>query len=449
MSPIYTYAQWGAVKQQLANRLYDSAKTFWSDAELGVYLTEALRTFNALAAFWRGDFTFPSVQGTVWYDLTDTVAMPNTLRPLTVTDADVYEQIEYHFLEPATGINPWTGSSQFSADDLLNAVQRRRDEILSIAGCTMTRGTVPAVLGRIQFPDTVIDVRRMAYLGTGQVPTTLWPEDAWAEQSFDVSYLQNPAGTPGLPSTYLLSTQPPISFDTNAPPAYAGSYEYISVNAGGALSITTPSTLSLPDDWTWLVKWGAMADLLSREAYAKDQQRAQYCEQRYRMGLKILESAPALLQMRVGNVPLQIDSLWAADLYNVGWQGQSQASPANCFHAGLNLIALSPPPSAGPFSLTATVVQNAPIPTADGDYIQAAREDLDAIIDYAEHLAAFKMGGAEFLATVPLLQRFLEQTSLYGLKLKELAEYTEAIYGLSELQENADPRISASSGAAS
>src|SRR5215472_11842789 len=153
----YSFITFAQVKQQLANRLYDSNMVFFSDPELGTYVIEALQTFNAITSYWRGDFTFPSVEGQVWYSIP---SLANSLVPYTTTDASVYQQICYHLLEPITG----PVSLQYTTDDIVNAVQRRRDELLSITSCTQSVLTVGAVAGRITLPDTVIDVRRMAYL---------------------------------------------------------------------------------------------------------------------------------------------------------------------------------------------------------------------------------------------------------------------------------------------
>ena len=432
----YSYITFAQARQQLANRLYDSSKQFWSDPELGLYLKESLRTWNALTSYWRGDFIFPSTQNVTWYDLT---AVPNTLRPLTITDVGIYKDIQFSLLEPSVGVNPWTGvSTQFSADDLINAVQRRRDEIVSLTGCRHTRRSVGAVAGRILLPDTVIDVRRLAYFPAIGSPSVIWPDDTWSEQSFQQSYLQNPAGTP---LTYLMSTEPPISFDTDRAPGSAGSYELLTIEADPALSATVPSFLPIPDDWVHLIKWAALADLLGRESNAKDSLRATYCEQRYKLGVAALMQASALLALRIGNVPLQIDAVRSADLYQTTWQALAPGKPSNAYHAGLNLLALAAIPDAGPYSLTATVVQNAPIPVADADSVQVARDDLDAILDYAQHIAAFKLGGAEFLSTMPLLQHFLGLAQTYNAKLAELGEYTSALLGLSNLEESRNPRM--------
>lgn len=436
----YNYITLSAALQQIANRLFDPTMTFWVSAELTLYLQEALRTFNALTSYWRNDFLFPTVANATWYDLR---TVPNTIRPITLTDANLYTLIEYHLLEPAPAtnpINPWTGSKQFTAADLLAAVERRQNELLSITGCTQTQSTVPAVAGRIQLPQNTIDVRRMAYIPStlfpSQAASVMWPEDTWGEMSFNSRYIQSPAGTP---LTYLLSTQPPIAFDTDVPPAYAGNYELLTVTAINALSASTPTLLSLPDDWSHVLKWGALADLFSREWESKDILRATYCEQRYRLGLAAMRKAPALLAMRLNNVPLQIDSVRAGDLYNTGWEGLAAGTPSMCFHSGLNLIALAAAASSTAFSLTATVVQNAPIPVNPTDPVQVSRDDLDAIIDYCQHIATLKMGGSEFSQTQPLLQRFLKQCAMHNGKLMEMAEYTAMLADLSQREDDMNP----------
>lgn len=434
--PTYTYTTLAAVRQQLADRLYDSGMVFWSSAELTLYIQESLQTWNAFTSFWRNDFTFNTGSGTMWYDLTDTGAMPNTLRPLTTTDQHIYTIMQYHLLEPAVW-NPWTGASlQFTADDLLKAVQRRRDEILGMTGCDQNISTVGAVAGRITLNDLIIDVRRLTYLPNSPgTPSVVWEDDVWSEQSFDPLFTLNPAG---IPFAYRMSTTPPLAFETNCPPAFAGNYELITTNADVALTTATPTIISIPDDWTHVLKWGALADLFGRESNAKDPLRQEYCEQRYQMGLKLLEMAPALLAMRIANVPLQVDAVRAADLYNPSWQSATPGQPTVALHIGLNLLAFSPPPNAT-YSMTATVVQNAPLPVADGDFIQLSRNDLDAIIDYAQHLAALKMGGAEFTNTMPLFRRFMDQAQGYNAKLDEMAEYTSVIYQLSLRQDQMFP----------
>lgn len=440
MAPIYSYVTYATARQQLANRLADTNKVFFTDAELKLYLIESLRTWNALTSYWRGDFTFPTTNATVWYDITNTTTAPLTSRSLNVTDVDLYTIIQFHLLEPAVGVNPWSGaSSQFSADDLIQAVNRRRDEILGITGCTLTRSLVGAAAGRTQLSDSTIDIRRMAYLpNSPNKPSIVWPDDTWSLQAFQNTYLQS---SPGTPQMYLLNTEPPISFDVDRAPAFGGNYELLTVNAGTPLIFNAVNKLSIPDDWTDLIKWGALADLLGRESNAKDLPRSKYCELRYRMGLAALSNAAAILAIRLGNVPLQLDSVVELDTYQPGWQAATAATPTQAVTAGLNLIGLSPTPNASPYSLTATVVQNAPIPSLDGDFLQCGRDEYDVILDYAQHLAMFKTGGLEFASTAPLLRRFLMLAATYNSKLRELGEFTTALLARSPEQERHAPRL--------
>lgn len=438
----YTYLTLAQARTQLAARLYDtSANLFWSDAEKNQYIVESIRIWNALTSFWRSEFTFQTQANVTWYDLTDTANLPNTLRPFTVTDNSLIQLIEYHLLEPVTSVYPltWTGSLQFSLTDILNAIQRRRDEVLSATGCTITQRTIAAVPGRTFLPDTVIDIRRVSWLPVanpaGFTNSPLWPDDQWALQSYERDYTIQ---APGTPSTYRQSTEPPLSFDTDIPPALPGQYDLLTVDAGVALSTVAATVLRVPDDFAWVIKWGALADLLGRESNAKDPTRAMYCEMRYRQGLALLLNSPAVLYARINNIPLDIDSLQNADNYRPGWQAETAAQPDLMMIAGLNLFGLASIPDAI-YSGTLMVVENAPVPANDAAQIQIGRDDLEAILDHSQHLAAFKIGGSEFLSTLPLLDRFHKQAALYNSKLFELGEFAHPTYELSQLQQETNP----------
>lgn len=443
----YAYATLSQAIQELANRLYDSTNQFWTVAELSAYIGEALRSWQAHANFWRSEFTFNSRQGIVWYDFTDGTNLPNSLRLFTVTDREIYNLIEYHLLEPQTLSYPltWTGSSQFSLDDIVNAVQRRRDEILSVTGCTVTRRLVNAAPGRTFLPDTVLDIRRVAWLPvanpSGYKNAILFPDDNFSQESYNPSYTTLDPGTPGV---FMQSVQPPLSFDTDIPPAVDGQYECLTVEAGVALSIGAPSTLAVPDDWMWLIKWGALADLLSRESNAKDVLRAKYCELRYRQGLQMLLTAPALLTMRLNNLPFEITAVRDNDYYNPGWQAAAQGTPDIAVQSGLNLIGLSVPPDAGNYGLTASVLQNAPIPAGLGSYIQLGRDDYDVLLDEAQHIASWKMGGQEFAATFPLHERYLKQAAIYNQKLLAFGSFTKQMELISGMEDSENPRLESS-----
>lgn len=470
----YSYSTLADAVNQLAGRLYLSQANvtngtgFWTAAELTLYIQESLQAWNAYAQYWRGDFTFNvaasgngwgeggygeggygggGTGSSTWYDLTQAA---NTLRPYTVTDVDLYTIMEYHLLEPPTGVL-WTGTEQFTITDLMSALQRRRDEILSTTGCSITLSTLPTTPGQVRnyLNDSILDVRRIAWFPTPvsnqdtAVPNVVWPEDSWSFQAFEDGYT---TFTQGTPSSYALSSQPPLSFDVDRVPQQPGVYELLTVNAGTALMTTQPTIIPIPTDFCWVLKWGALADLFSKEAEAKDEMRATYCNKRYQQGMQLLSTSPAVLQLRINNVPTWTDAVRGADEYSTDWQSFLPGVPVNTFTAGLNMIALSPPPDATGYAVTATVLQNAPIPVNQGDFVQVARGDYDAVLDYAQHLALVKNGGAEFAATKELYARFVRQAALYNSKLQELGCFEDEIYGTSQREEVMNPRMAKADG---
>jgi len=84
------------------------------------------------------------------------------------------------------------------------------------------------------------------------------------------------------------------------------------------------------------------------------------------------------------------------------------------------------------------------VPVAGTDQVQVARDDLDVILDYAQHLAAWKQGGDEFARTMPLFQRFLKQAAMYNGKLLELGEYTSMLLDISQRESDMNPTMTSS-----
>lgn len=485
MAPSYSYASYTDAIVALNSRLFDYANQQWTQAELTGYLNEALRTWNAMSGFWRSEMVFPLLGNTWWYDLR---TQPNSIIPYTVTQYDLITQIENHLLEPPTP-GAWTGSNQFTLNDLLIALQRRQDDVLGTTGCTISRALYNAAINiRTELPDNVIDIRRIAWLPTPltqpapSVPTwqqsTHWQDqpapwdaeapsinvpspyankvlhqsDMWANQSFDSYYTTEPEAAP---STWMQNTEPPPSFDVDRVPPVTGAYEVLSVNSGGQWAQGINLPLAVPDDWAWVVKWGALFDLLSRESNAKDVLRAEYCRRRFEEGMALMEMMPTVLALRMNNVPLAVDSVRNGDDFNPAWQSpagltwaeitetwasatftwNASTGPVNSAYVTGNLIAfnsISPGTSA-----TVSVTQNAPV---GGTYIQVARDCFDSIIDIAHHLAMFKAGGAEFAATIPLYQRAQRKAAQYNSKLKEMGFFSMPQLELSVREEQQRPR---------
>lgn len=433
-----TFAQ---AKTALAQRLTDTTNQFWTDSELGSYITEALQSFNALANFYREEFVFQSQANVTWYNLADIAQMPSTLRAQSQTDQTLLNMIQYHFLEPLTTIYPlvWTGSLQFSLSDILNALQQTRDEVLSESLCTITESLIAAAAGRTFLIQTALGLRRVCWIpttGLGFTPNMLVPSDLWAQQSFEAGF---PQQAPGMPLTYRMSSEPPLAFDVDIQPAVPGQYDVLTINAGGDLTTVNSTILPIPNDWCWVAKWGAMAQLLGRDSVASDPFRQKYCAMRYQEGLSAMRAAPALLGARINDVPVVVTSMTEADFYAANWQGLTPGTPLNLYYAGLNMVALSPQPTTTGFAVTASVVRNMVLPAVNADNLQVGRDDIGAVLDESEHLAMVKCGGAEFAKTFPLHGNFLRRCALYNSKLSAMSLYLEFLDGMGQADERIHP----------
>jgi len=103
------------------------------------------------------------------------------------------------------------------------------------------------------------------------------------------------------------------------------------------------------------------------------------------------------------------------------------------------MVACAAKPDAA-YAITVSVCQNAPVPVNPGEYIQIARDCYDSILDIAQHLATFKMGGAEFIATIPLYKKAQMKAAEYNGKLREMGFFEMPQLEISQMQEDSAAR---------
>jgi len=467
-----------ALQGRLANN------QFWNTQELQLYIFEALRTWSALTVFWTADFQFPLSASQTWYNMSTLSGSP---RLRTLTDANLYVDMQNALLEPATGANAWAGTSQFSLSELQFALQHRRDDMIQRVGCNLTIiPNIPSVPGQIRtsFPDTVLEPRRARFLATlantqgtassgatvitvsdntgiqaGQIvtgtglaqgtyvlsisgfsvtisqpttaaltgtaiqfnqPTTLTREDTQAFDFFEVGSEQNPS----TPASWSIIAGPPLSMDSDVPPNTPGQYEVIVLQSGLPFAPPASTLLGVPDDWAWVLKWGALADLLGRESEATDRQRAAYCLQRYEDGIKVMQASNWLLKANVDNVPTDTPSLFDQDNFSPEWEQDPTVWPT-IVTAGIDYLAAAP--IGGGNAAGVTLVGNAPIPASLTSFVQVSRDVWDVILGYAQHISCFKRGGAEFESTKVLLDDFFSAAKNTNKRLQSMGLFANIL----------------------
>jgi hypothetical protein len=396
----YGHTTWVDLKAALAERLGDTA--FWTDdtgtySEIAAYLQEAMRVWGALTLRWKRRVTFTLEEDVHWYSLP---AKTGTLAE-QVTDQQCLMEIQYHLLEPLDQ-DGWSGSEQFTAAEIEAALERRRNQFLMETGLALTaesNSVSPAPSDGIVdfstfFSPHVIDIRRASWLESGTY-AHLWRENEYSADALSMGWRQSP----GAPKQYSVAATEPLKLQLIPPPANTGALHVVLLKNGASLDLSTGVALGIPDNLAWVVKWGAMADLLGKEGKANDAGRARYCETRWQQGIEIARVYSVPLTGFINGAQVGIHSVHELDALRAGWENEAAGTPDIIGVAGVNLIAVAAKPDSGPHSIAFDAVSPAPIPATETGDVQLGREEIDVVLDYAHHIAAFKQGGAEFQQT--------------------------------------------------
>lgn len=446
-SPGYSYLTLGAARQELAARLEDPNTVFWTIPELNDLIIQAIRTWQALTSTFKQRAVFdihPSggIGNSAFYDLNEQLGILS----FSVTDFDVVSTVLAALLEPPLTAT-WTGTGQYSFDQVANALQNRINRWLADTGANVTRNLQDVGMGptvsRLFLPEGVLDVRRVAWwttvAGAGFYP--LWRDDEFAMQAF------RPLGSlqPGQPQVWGKFTLPPVGIEVYPPPADPGLVETLVVTSGPQIGRTpaavfnTPTILAIPEDFAWGMVFGALSDLYNADGPARDPARAQYAESRYQESAELYKLNPTLIDTQVNGVPIWSGSVFEMDAFMARWQA-TPGQPMFAGMAGRNLVAFAPVPN-GLYSITADIVGNIPLPVTDTDYIQVDRGALNPLIDYAQHLACFKMAGAEFTGTDKHRQNFYRAAALENARITKGNFYRQAMQLPPIRQQQEVPRI--------
>jgi hypothetical protein len=412
----YTWLPVATAVQQLAQRLNDPNMNFWVYDELLTYISTSLRQFNSLTWMWRADFQYNDPVN-IWNSLG---SLPGSPRLRTITDVDCYTEMEYMLLELPSG-GTWTGTSQFNISVMSQALQRRRDEIIQYTNCNqLLSAGIPLTPNtiRTELDDQTIDVERVRYIPATGSPNTLYRDDTVAQEFYEAPLYQL---NPGTPQTFSLSSEPPLSWQVDVPPAQPGTYEAIVLQSGAPFNPPTPTLIGLPNDLVWVLIWGALADLLGQESEAKDAERSAYALKRYQDGLQLMMKSPWIMLGKINGVAVSCDSIADTDRYDPNWDSNPTGFGPVIVTGGPDWIAA--PVGSG---VGVTVLGNAPIMDSNGN-VQVSRSDWDAVLDLAQARSLFKCGGAEFKAALELEKRALQACMAENVRLKSQGSFSDVL----------------------
>lgn len=429
----YSQTTLGQLTQALSNRLSDPG-LFWSQSEQQSYIIEALRTWQAFSASYSTRINIPTTPNDFFYDLFE---LAPQLTP-TITDRDIIIQLEQHLMEPINQVG-WSGSEQFNYSQLVQSIQKRRDQFFLQTGIHLKESIIPGPSpgsGTVALDDNIIDVRRAMWIPTeSQTFNILWRADPITLTGGNPSWLLNP----DTPCDYCVYPELPIILQVSPPPIDIGEINLLTINSGDNLDPANhPTILGVPDDLCWVVKFGALADLFSVSGPGQDLARAKYCESRWQDGIKLARITNYVKFGYLDGYPLFIDSIAEVDMGNPDWVS-TIASPEILGVAG-NIMCVAPVADNEPHSMALDITSNFPIPNTDNDFIQVGKEVLNVIIDYAEHLASIKEGANEISDTSELYKNMVRLAAVQNDKFRAVAQNFDVMSNRSLRQGKFIPR---------
>jgi hypothetical protein len=441
----YAYITFGSLKAELLSRLQDASAEFTTDAEAGLYVREGLRVLNSITLIWNIDYLFDFESGDTW----KTINVPGSPRQRTVTDTDLYNQMEAMLMEPMSG-GVWTGTSQYNIGLLSAALQYRRDELLLQSGANPVNLLQPSPLlsTRTFLPDSTLDLARVRWIkaDSSMSPYVLGREDVNTANAFGPLLRVKP----GEPDSWMITANSPLAFDVSCPPSQNGTWDMLTSMAGVSFVPPASSIVGLPDDWTWVAMYGALADVLANSPEGRDSSRAKYCLERYEQGRKAMLKLPWLIEAAVASIPVDTPSYKEMDAWEQNWEQVHPVDDPQIVVGGIDLVALAPfvADSAPTVSSVLTVIGNAPITVLDSDQVQLSRDGVDALLNYAQHIASFKMGGQDFLVTMPLYEQFEAYCRTKNSQYAALGIFRPELVHEGNRRDEIDPRFEREDGPA-
>lgn len=384
--------------QALSTRLNNSG--WWLGTELQAYIVEALRTWQVMSQNYTERVSFPTVPNQLFYNLYQTVS---SLAP-TVTDQDLIAEIQSQLQEPISKTS-WVGTPQFGFQQVVNAIQQARDKFFMESGLGISVEVVNSagsVNGSVELPDHVIDVRRVMWQDANNVYYTLWRVDQYDLTAASPEWFL----TPGVPTDFSTVLQQPIMIQLSPPPVDQGNLLVLATNSGNPLSpATEPTVLGVPDDLAWVVKFGALANLFAQDGPGQDLSRAQYCTTRWNDGIQLARITNFVKFAYQDGVPNFVSAMSELDYTQPLWVSSLAGTPTNVGLNG-NVIACNPIADNQPHSIALDVTPNFPIPSPSG-FVQIGSEVVNAIVDYAQHIAYVKIGAGELKESFQLYKNFV------------------------------------------
>lgn len=212
--------------------------------------------------------------------------VPGTTAPGACTDAALLAEIQLALVEDAT-----FSTALWSLAEVVRYMNQRQTRFLVETKCLTAWTTLQGIPGQALY-DLPSDWIATVAAAWHDLTTGLWTPLP-ATDSFELDHLSHDyASTTGTPQGYSDGDTPALTVALGPAPHSAGEVELLYVSLSEVLD-GLGQLFSVPCDWLPYMKYGTMADMLSKQGRGQDLLRARYCEVRYQEGIVL---ATALLE---------------------------------------------------------------------------------------------------------------------------------------------------------
>lgn len=424
------------LKTQLSQRLGDSSKVYWVDAELELYIQLALRMWNSLSLTWKQRYSLTVGATPVQFlDLSTIPASGDSQVPIgrTITDAYVCLLLEYLLLEPAT-FSSWTGTDMYSMSDITNAIRNARDNFLRETVTVLENLTIPVsspYIGRVTLPDEVLVIHRAEWApkigSTTGEKSVLFRSDPLSATTTQSNWALDPNQPP---FAFSVTAESPLSIQLIPHPQINGELTVTVQQAGTTVNPPSANPLGVFTDWVWVIVFGAMMELLTLEGAANDPARAAGYKQLWDLGIAAAKLNPSIAMAQANDKPLITSSIFDIDVNSPTWPNETPGEPIMVGQIAHNLVAFSPP--AQNCGLSFDLFRAAPVPSSDSEFVQVDAAHLKHVLNIAQFLGMCKSGAAEMQMGLPLISEAIEAANAHRQMLDARATLLTKLLPLKE-----------------
>lgn len=203
-----------------------------------------------------------------------------------MTDQEFMEDIQYVMIEPPNGGQSWP-SGLWSREEVLGYVNERQDRLVRETHMIVDIEDISVVAPygiRHPLPEDWLATVRLTWESPAVPKREVCRSDSWEADHGMADW----PSAPGEPKVYMDTEATPLTIQVAPLPIRDGTLEISYVPTCNPVD-GNGTDLDVAEEFTPTIKYGVLSDMFSKVGRANDPVRAQYCSQRFQMGVEVAQ----------------------------------------------------------------------------------------------------------------------------------------------------------------